>query len=81
MSMAEHIVILGAGPTGLGAACRLAELGHTNWEIYERSDHVGRAKRAGHAAMRATRKSSPFAHRGIVSARLPARPSSISAPS
>jgi protoporphyrinogen oxidase len=39
--MSAHIVILGAGPTGLGAAHRLAELGHSEWEIYERSDHVG----------------------------------------
>ena len=36
-----RIVILGAGPTGLGAAYRLQELGHTDWDIYERSDHVG----------------------------------------
>ncbi|MDB5059934.1 MAG: amine oxidase, partial [Chloroflexi bacterium] len=39
--MVEHIVILGAGPTGLGVAHRLAEVGHSNWELYERSDHVG----------------------------------------
>ncbi len=39
--MAERVVILGAGPTGLGVAHRLAELGRTDWEIYERSDHVG----------------------------------------
>ncbi|MCL4509157.1 MAG: NAD(P)-binding protein, partial [Chloroflexi bacterium] len=36
-----HIVILGAGPTGLGAAYRLAELGYPHWDIYEKSDHVG----------------------------------------
>jgi protoporphyrinogen oxidase len=36
-----RIVILGAGPTGLGAAYRLQELGHEDWDIYERSDHVG----------------------------------------
>jgi len=36
-----RIVILGAGPTGLGAAYRLQELGHADWDIYERSDHVG----------------------------------------
>jgi len=36
-----HIVILGAGPTGLGAAYRLAELGHHDWEIFERADNVG----------------------------------------
>jgi protoporphyrinogen oxidase len=37
----SRVVILGAGPTGLGAAHRLAELGHSNWDIFERSDHVG----------------------------------------
>ncbi len=36
-----RIVILGAGPTGLGAAYRLQELGYTDWEIYEADDHVG----------------------------------------
>lgn len=36
-----RVVILGAGPTGLGAAHRLAELGHTDWDIYESTDHVG----------------------------------------
>lgn len=39
--MTERIVILGAGPTGLGAAHRLAEFGHADWEVYERTDHVG----------------------------------------
>lgn len=39
--MTGHITILGAGPTGLGAAYRLAELGHTDWTILERDDHVG----------------------------------------
>lgn len=37
----SRIVILGAGPTGLGAAHRLGELGATNWDVFERSDHVG----------------------------------------
>jgi protoporphyrinogen oxidase len=36
-----RIVIIGAGPTGLGAAYRLQELGHTDWRIYEATDHVG----------------------------------------
>jgi len=36
-----RIVILGAGPTGLGAAYRLGEIGHENWDIYERAAHVG----------------------------------------
>ncbi len=37
----RRIVILGAGPTGLGAAYRLAELGHQDWNVFERTDHVG----------------------------------------
>src|SRR6266480_3186806 len=40
-SPSQRVVILGAGPTGLGAGYRLAELGHHNWDIYEASDHVG----------------------------------------
>ncbi|HEX6032057.1 MAG TPA: FAD-dependent oxidoreductase [Tepidiformaceae bacterium] len=36
-----RIVILGAGPTGLGAGYRLNELGHSDWTIYEASDHIG----------------------------------------
>jgi protoporphyrinogen oxidase len=39
--MSDRIAILGAGPTGLGAGHRLAEVGHTDWGIFERSDHVG----------------------------------------
>jgi protoporphyrinogen oxidase len=37
----QKIVILGAGPTGLGAAYRLQELGYRNWAIYERNAYVG----------------------------------------
>lgn len=37
----KKIVILGAGPTGLGAAYRLQELGYRNWQIYERNGYVG----------------------------------------
>ena len=37
----KRIVIIGAGPTGLGAGYRLQELGYTDWVIYERSPHVG----------------------------------------
>jgi protoporphyrinogen oxidase len=40
-----RIVIIGAGPAGLGAAHRLHEIGYANWILYEKSDHVG-----GHAA-------------------------------
>lgn len=36
-----RIVIIGAGPTGLGAAYRLAELGHTNFAVYDRNPYVG----------------------------------------
>jgi protoporphyrinogen oxidase len=41
----QKIVILGAGPTGLGAAYRLHELGYDNWALYEKCDYVG-----GHSA-------------------------------
>jgi protoporphyrinogen oxidase len=34
-------LILGAGPTGLGAAYRLAELGEADFHVLERSGHVG----------------------------------------
>src|SRR4051812_44376208 len=36
-----RIVILGAGPTGLGAAYRLQELGHQDWDLYEQEDYIG----------------------------------------
>lgn len=35
------ILILGAGPCGLGAAYHLSKLGHTNWQLFERNSHVG----------------------------------------
>ncbi|MCU1371002.1 MAG: UDP-galactopyranose mutase [Ilumatobacteraceae bacterium] len=37
----DRIVIIGAGPTGLGAGWRLQELGHEDWVILEASDRVG----------------------------------------
>jgi protoporphyrinogen oxidase len=37
----KKIVIIGAGPTGLGAAYRLHELGYDNWVVYEKSTDVG----------------------------------------
>jgi protoporphyrinogen oxidase len=36
-----RIVIIGAGPTGLGAAYRLAELGHENYVVLDRADGPG----------------------------------------
>ena len=41
MSADSRIVIIGAGPGGLGAAWRLRELGHANWLIVEAGDHAG----------------------------------------
>lgn len=38
---APRIVIIGAGPTGLGAGYRLRELGYDNFLMLEASDHVG----------------------------------------
>ena len=35
------IVIVGAGPTGLGAAVRMQQLGHTNWILLEKSPEPG----------------------------------------
>lgn len=36
-----RILILGAGPTGLGAAHRLHELGHTDWLMADRNPYFG----------------------------------------
>jgi protoporphyrinogen oxidase len=36
-----RIVILGAGPTSLGAAYRLKELGYANFHIYEQHPYIG----------------------------------------
>ncbi len=41
----EHL-ILGAGPTGLGAAYRLNELGHSNFIVLEAQDEVGGLSRS-----------------------------------
>jgi protoporphyrinogen oxidase len=37
----NRILILGAGPTGLGAARRLEELGHRDWLLLEAGDKAG----------------------------------------
>ncbi|MGE5609648.1 MAG: protoporphyrinogen/coproporphyrinogen oxidase [Bacillota bacterium] len=39
--MEKKIVIIGAGPTGLGAAYRLKELGYRNFQMYDSLDHIG----------------------------------------
>ena len=37
----NHIAIIGAGPTGLGCAWRLKELGYNHFHIYEANKYVG----------------------------------------
>jgi UDP-galactopyranose mutase len=37
----KRIVIIGAGPMGLGAAYRLQQLGYQNYVVYEQNDYVG----------------------------------------
>ena len=41
-----RIVILGAGPTGLGAAWRLQQLGHEDWELWEAEPVAGGLSRS-----------------------------------
>lgn len=41
MSKSNRIVIVGAGPTGLGAAYRLAEMGHQDFVVYEKNQYAG----------------------------------------
>lgn len=36
-----RVVIIGAGPAGLGAGLGLSEIGHKEWLIYEKENHVG----------------------------------------
>ena len=44
MKKQKKIVIIGAGPCGLGAAWRLTELGYKNWQIYEKNEVGGIAQ-------------------------------------
>jgi protoporphyrinogen oxidase len=37
----KRIVVLGAGPTGLGAGYRLRETEYDDWDVYEMNPHVG----------------------------------------
>jgi len=37
----KKIVILGAGPTGLGAAYQLRKHDYKNWQIYEKNNYIG----------------------------------------
>ncbi len=39
--MNSVVILLGGGPTGLGSAWRLNEIGHTNWLLFEREAQWG----------------------------------------
>src|SRR5688500_20151594 len=41
IAVEKKIVIICAGPTGLGAAYRLKELGYKNFQAFEKSPHIG----------------------------------------
>ena len=41
MADRQNIVVLGAGPTGLSAAWRLQELGHSDWLLLDAADEPG----------------------------------------
>jgi protoporphyrinogen oxidase len=37
----KKIIIIGGGPTGIGAAYHLNKLGYTNWVLYEKHNYIG----------------------------------------
>src|SRR5947207_6725578 len=39
--MNKKVVIIGSGPTGLGAAYRLKELGYESFQVYEKAPYIG----------------------------------------
>jgi len=39
--MGKRILIIGAGPAGLGAGMALKGLDYRDWDIYEKEDHPG----------------------------------------
>lgn len=39
--MTKKILVLGAGPCGLGAAYHLEKLGHSDWQIFDKASQVG----------------------------------------
>lgn len=41
MSDTPFVAVIGAGPTGLGAAWRMEELGHANWGLFEAAETPG----------------------------------------
>lgn len=45
INRSKKIVIVGGGPTGIGAAYHLNKLGYTNWVLYEKNNYFG-----GHSA-------------------------------
>ncbi|MEZ4415620.1 MAG: FAD-dependent oxidoreductase [Gemmatimonadota bacterium] len=41
MSSSPFVAIIGGGPTGLGAATRMEELGHRDWALFDAFPHAG----------------------------------------
>lgn len=46
------MLIIGSGPTGLGAATRLNQLGHPNWLLVDKVSGVAAAATSAAATMR-----------------------------